>query len=166
MKIKNTRELILRARHHARHDHVRQGTYGEAHTNGTVREYQGCAVGCLATPHRKRDLLSFIKSRFRKSMFDHGTWHSPGPETLNRWIGEEFGIPKELMSWAEAEFEARLYHSEAIEFIPAFAEAVATREGERLDGWRVSVAESRGEDILSWLSRGRFSMEERVQGAA
>lgn len=123
MKIKNTRELRLRARGHARADHITQGTYGNSHTNGKP-EFEGCAIGCLATPHRQSDLRSFIK---RLGSFDISdeVWrlNENAEPQLNR-LRREFGISRQLARMAEALFEGFSLHSDAIDFIPAFASAL------------------------------------------
>jgi hypothetical protein len=134
MRIKNTQELVNRSRWHARHDHVKQGTYGKSKTNG-VTEFQGCAIGCLATPHRKRDLKAFVKALRAKfgdkndgsitglGYIDEGYVYEDDLAQLKR-LKSEFGIIPELARVAESIFEHLPTHSEAIEFIPAFAAAL------------------------------------------
>lgn len=113
MKIKNKKELVLRARGHARTDHITQGTYGHAEANGHV-EYRGCAIGCLSTPHRQKDLRRFVLDGVD---FDDDSG-------MVRTLAEEFGICPALARAAEAIFEGLDTHGQAIEFIPAFARAL------------------------------------------
>lgn len=144
MKIKNTTELVRRARWHARQDHVRQGTYGEIETNGKI-DFEGCAIGCLATPHRQKDLWAAFRT--------HGgmlTEVSFQLETLE----DDFGICNELARCAEAIFENFPYHGEAIEFIPRFAEAL--NEGAEIDEamlrdiWPGIVEPDEGTEAHKW----------------
>jgi len=125
MKIKNTKELVLRARGHAKLDHIAQGTYGDGTVNGDV-EFKGCAIACLATPHRKKDMRAwFIKWL--------GENYEPGYSNevefddhadLIPALEREFGITQGLARAAEALFESQSTHGAAINFIPAFAEAL------------------------------------------
>lgn len=119
MRIKNTKELRLRARAHAKADHIQQGTYGSGTTNGKT-EYEGCAVGCLATPHRLKDLREYI--------IKHGhAWDGENYEADfdGEWqrqkVAKEFGITERLMILAEGFFETQEYHGGAIEFVKNFA---------------------------------------------
>lgn len=119
MKIKNTRELVLRAQGHARADHIKQGTYGSSRTNGKT-EFTGCAITCLAAPSRLADLRAWIKAVPREgfSMEDHDE------HALIRQLGEEFGICESLARLVEIIFESLDFHGEAINFIPQFAKAL------------------------------------------
>lgn len=147
--IKNGRELVLRAQGHARVDHIQQGTYGESSCNGYV-EFKGCAIGCLATPHRQSELRGFIKSlgRFFADDGDGDQWvlSESASDQLKR-LKRDFGINIALARCAEALFEAMPTHGAAINFIPAFAKAVAKCEGVNLTpgrvarGWRESVVD-------------------------
>lgn len=126
MKIKNTRELRLRADAHARLGHIAQGTYGDVSANGDV-EFKGCAVGCLSTPHRKRDLLAWLKDKVKAGeasewadSYDYCVTQSAALKAL----GEEFGITKRLAIVAEAAFEHQETHGQAIEFVREFAHAL------------------------------------------
>lgn len=133
-KIKNGRELVLRAQSHARHDHIKQGTYGDGSVNGHV-EFKGCAVGCLSTPHRKRDLRNFLRS------FTGGV---PGNVSLDdrnaqvEGLRREFGITEALADLLEAIFEGIETHGAAIEFIPAAAKAIAACEGKNITDRQVA----------------------------
>lgn len=138
MRIKNTGELVLRAQGHARSDHIEQGTYGQLKANGFA-EFRGCAIGCLATPHRKRDLKALYRALMggnRRSRHASGAYITTmddlrqiefSSDGLIRGLKREFGICSELARCAEAIFEAQELHGEAISFIPAFARAL--REG-------------------------------------
>lgn len=122
MKIKNTRELVLRAQAHARADHIKQGTYGNGFVNGH-EEYVGCAIGCLSTPHRKRDLRSFLKQWIttdRDGVLDFRR----RPQDMVQQLADEFGICPELSRVAESVFENLEHHGAAINFIPDFAQAL------------------------------------------
>lgn len=124
MKIKNTRELVLRAQAHARADHILQSTYGEGSVNGD-EEYQGCAIGCLSTPHRRTELRAFL----RQYLGEWRAWSGKKDITLTSYqmtarLGEEFGICPELARAAEDVFERLDTHGAAIEWIPAFAKAL------------------------------------------
>lgn len=125
MKLKNTRELVLRARAHARHDHVQQGTYGRGSVNGDVR-FKGCAIGCLATPHRKSELRSFLRSLFGGPQLYYKDFSSQGlnSDGMVGKLRREFGINWALARAAESFFEAQPTHGAAINFIPAFAAAL------------------------------------------
>jgi hypothetical protein len=128
MKIKNTRELRLRAAAHTKLDHVKQGTYGRVRCNGHA-EYKGCAVGCLSTPHRKRDLLKFAKEVFASSPWlskQEGAWVEVRGigYSQREALAAEFGICERLGVMAEGFFEAQITHSEAIDFIRDFAYAL------------------------------------------
>ncbi len=123
MKTKNTKELRLRAAAHARADHVKQGTYGRGYTNGHT-EYKGCAIGCLTTPHRKRDLITFIKSfRFYDEINYSVDTYTDSIE-LRKQLSREFGLCKQLVYLAEAFFEAQTTHGAAINFVRDFGAAV------------------------------------------
>lgn len=121
MRIKNKRELVLRALGHARLDHIAQGTYGSASCNGEV-EFKGCAIGCLATPHRKGELRSFIR-RLGELICGEYELEEAGTDQIPR-LKREFGICPELARVAEAFFESQPTHGAAIEFIPEFAKAL------------------------------------------
>lgn len=133
MKIKNTKELVLRADGHAKADRIKQGTYGSATVNGHA-EFEGCAIGCLATPHRKADLRSFLRGFLGKT--DAGArdpWggvpvanepFSLDEDMLIKQLGKEFGICPALARVAESCFESYDTHGGAIEFIPRFARSL------------------------------------------
>ncbi len=125
-RLRNKRELVLRARGHARMDRLTQGTYGEAYVNGHV-DYRGCAIGCLAVPHRGAELLRFVKERREASPLAHldspGVWFPMVDEHL-RELERSFGISEAMMRRAELVFEALPFHGAAIEFVPAFTEAL------------------------------------------
>lgn len=155
MKIKNVKELQLRANAHARLDHYRQGTYGSGKTNGHT-EYRGCAVGCLATPHRKDDLRDFIITHGKK----RGDWYEvnfAGPEQ-REMIEGEFGICEDLIVVAEGFFEAQPTHGGAIEFVKRFSHSL--NEGSDFDGalveaWCLAVfkdAVTNWEDVSNYIS--------------
>lgn len=143
MKIKNTHELRLRANSHARHDHVAQGTYGEASLNGHV-VYKGCAIACLSTPHRQADLRSFLAD-----------WWDQACDRLNvddGWMREqlarEFGITERLVLVAEGLFEAQPTHGAAINFVRDFAHALpegADIKPATVSGWVERTLDIEGE---------------------
>jgi hypothetical protein len=149
-RIKNTRELVLRAQGHARSDHIKQGYYGESNCNGQV-EFKGCAIGCLATPHRVSELRSFIK---RLGSFDGDEWElsETGSDQIPR-LRKEFGICTQLARCAEALFEGFTNHHDAIDFIPAFAKAL--NEGADIKPGEVRAAFNRlgGSAFLSHYTR-------------
>jgi hypothetical protein len=141
MKIKNKGLLVRRAEWHAKNDHVKQGTYGDSSCNGKV-EFEGCAIGCLATPHTERGLRAFIRKLGEKEVksdykFDpslgYSTWqreetgsfvlYEEDDDQLPR-IAREFGINRALARAAEGLFESFNKNGEAINFIPAFARAL------------------------------------------
>lgn len=187
MKIKNKRELVLRAQYHARHDHVKQGTYGIGRANGQV-EFQGCAIGCLAAPHRKKDLRDYVRAIFDKTKvpaYSHlinsdGSMYDPrDSDELVAEVGREFGLTPRLLRAAEDVFEGLIEHADAIDFIPAFAKALP--EGARITdrqvaafrkhyhwdaGWdeatqtdREPSGEAKREQLLGWLrSRDRSAV--------
>lgn len=123
MKTKNTRELRLRANSHARAGHVMQGTYGKGKLNG-LPGYRGCAIACLAAPHRKRDLLKMLRGLIGHKRT--GMWHE-GPFTSGRWrkaLKSEFGLCDGLIRVVEGYFEAQPTHAQAIDFVRDFAHAL------------------------------------------
>lgn len=126
-KIKNGRELVLRADSHAKFDRIKQGTYGNASVNGHAT-FKGCAIGCLSTPHRKRDLFAFLRKRRDEGEDLRDFDREPQVAALNR----EFGICEALTDLSEAIFEDFNKHGAAIEFIPRYARAVAACEGKRI----------------------------------
>lgn len=127
MKIHNTKELRARARSHAKYDHVKQGTYGDGSTNGKT-EYQGCAVGCLAVPHKKADLRAFIIANgFFDKFEEMYVMRDVSGDTQRRRVANQFGINESLMIMGEGFFEAQPTHGGAIEFIKNFA--LAFNEG-------------------------------------
>lgn len=127
MKIKNTKELRLRANAHAKYDRTKQGTYGDASVNGHA-EFKGCAIGCLSTPHRKSELRGFLRNIFGGATdgWDSLEYakNSLDDEDQVELLSEEFGICPALARSAESLFEGCATHGEAIEFIPAFAKAL------------------------------------------
>jgi hypothetical protein len=162
MKIKNTRELVLRAQWHARHDHVKQGTYGDVSMNGEV-EYQGCAIGCLSTPHTKKGMRAYF-DKFSSRWYRSGGGRTvvlPESDVMVRDLGKEFGICPALARAAEECFEGAETHGAAISFIPAFAKAL--NEGARISDRQVERWTERHWDehiigaegtrkFLEWLS--------------
>lgn len=139
MRVKNIRQLQLRADWHAEKGHVLQGTYGNVDLDGKV-EFFGCAVGCLSTPHTKTRLLQFLREHVTKDggSLDH---ESRGQrEDLTR----EFGLTPMLITAVEGLFEGQPTHGAAIEFVPKFAHAL--HEG----------AEITDEDIEQWIDRQAF----------
>lgn len=144
MRIKNTRELRLRANAHARLDHVKQRTYGQAKVNGQA-EYKGCAVGCLSTPHRKPDLIAFLRSKVHGALSFGGWVAFDGSGNPQRdALARDFGICAALAVVAEGFFEAQPKHGAAIEFIRDFAHALP--EG----------ADVRPDDVRAWLKAQRI----------
>jgi hypothetical protein len=135
-KIKNKKELVLRAQGHARHDRVAQGTYGNGKVNGHA-DYRGCAIGCLSTPHRKADLRAWLMEHLSKATYayvDAAGNKEVGIQDIHMLnvLERDFGIGWEVARVAEAIFEALPTHGAAIEFIPAFAKALP--EGVEIDG--------------------------------
>jgi hypothetical protein len=120
MKVHDTKELKLRARSHAKADHIQQGTYGNASANGKPT-YEGCAVSCLATPHRLKDLTKYVKEKGTYDSFDETYYVEFGGEEQRKKVAKEFGINQKLMQVAEGFFEAQEYHGAAIEFVKDFA---------------------------------------------
>lgn len=126
MKIKNTKELQLRADSHARNDHILQGTYGKGNVNGHI-EFKGCAVGCLSTPHRKKELRDFLRKHLNRRPA-----YAYGPEqflditegTQREMLAKEFGITEDLAVLAEGIFEVQETHGAAINFVRDFAKAL------------------------------------------
>jgi hypothetical protein len=141
MQIRNADELVRRANYHARFDHIVQGTYGRAKTNGDV-QFQGCWIGCLATPHRKGELKDHIE-KVGLDSFDLGGnlkgWHyvDEDDDVLTERLYEEFGITEALARHAEIIFENLDYHGEAIEFVPGLAKVLAEIEGIEIDDERL-----------------------------
>jgi hypothetical protein len=126
MKIKNTRELVLRAQGHARGDHIAQGTYGNVKANGKA-EFKGCFIGCWATPHRQRELRSLWR-RLRGQYGYIGPIAQAGytldDDDLIPLLKREFGICPEFARICEAIFEGIEKHGAAIAFLPAVAKAL------------------------------------------
>jgi hypothetical protein len=125
MRIKNVKLLRARARWHAKEGHVKQGTYGGGRVNGEV-EFHGCFVGCLATPHSKRALKSFLQENLSGLVWASGESH-----LLERTVREQhrtltatFGLTPPLIALIEAFFEAQPTHAEAIDFVPKVAAAL------------------------------------------
>ncbi len=132
MRIKSKRELVLRAQGHARVDHIQQGTYGDATLNGHA-EFKGCAIGCLATPHRKSELLRYLRTQRAQNglVYGYDDVHGemlhvalPSAGEMVQRLRSEFGINEGLARAAESVFEGLETHGAAIEFIPAFAKAL------------------------------------------
>ena len=154
--IKNKRELVLRAKGHARADHVQQGTYGRASVNGYA-DFKGCAIGCLATPHRQPELRKFLRDLFKgpvrdRHLEDAGLDEYKQQELLKR----EFGICPALARAAESFFESQRTHGAAIEFIPAFA--MSLPEGRNVTQRTVA-------SVLRKAFRGRGYVEPDVEEA-
>lgn len=187
MKIHNTHELRLRARSHAKNDHILQGTYGEGKANGEV-EFKGCAIGCLSTPHRKPELRRFIRKYLHA-----GGWLEVDDRDQRAMLAKEFGICLSLARLAEGFFEAQPYHGQAINFVRDFAEALpeaanirpvdcrrfARQFGVAESRWKrhgdirfeeieaaIIQPEEQTEEFLSWLrAGGRVSKMERILAA-
>lgn len=167
MRIKNTRELVLRADTHARHDRIVQGTYGAATVNGEV-EFHGCAIGCLATPHRKRSLRSYLRAirdgeaAGRCGLGSGDTFYIDSARQI-RDLRREFGINAALARAAEDLFENQETHGAAIEFIPAFARAL--NEGANITPRGVKAAMERAEKAARTTQDrwGQWAYDEAVQ---
>lgn len=148
MKIKNTKELRLRAASHVRDDHVIQGTYGDVTRNGHVT-FKGCAIGCLSTPHRKAEMLKFLE--------EHSGPYG-GLSISNKdqrgLLATEFGINRALAMTAEGFFEAQLTHGAAIQFVKEFADSL------------VEGSELTPSDVLRWLKSNLklTGLEANVEG--
>jgi hypothetical protein len=145
---KNTTELKLRARAHARYDHVKQGTYGEGKTNGKS-EFEGCAVGCLSTPHRKEELRAYLQRWLPDWALEENEW---GELTISaadqhQMLADEFGLCGRLVAIAEGLFEAQETHGDAINFVRDFACAIP----EGLD-----ITDAMAEDYIEQHFEGRW----------
>lgn len=169
MRIKNTRELVLRAQAHARQDHVKQGTYGKARTNGKI-EFQGCAISCLATPHRKRDLRQFILNgvaEFRSGIRWRDGYQRFQGEKLVKLLGREFGITPQLAHAAETVFEGMQTHGDAINFIPEFAKAlpegvnISAREADRANRRAHATLDSGYDNYCDPIGDGKHDLRAR-----
>lgn len=149
MRTKNTHELRLRANAHARAGHVDKGTYGKAKINGHA-DYRGCAIACLAAPHRKRDLRRWLKA-LTNPFPDYPGWtmlESEQGQLHRDSLQKEFGLCGALISVVEGVFEAQPTHAEAIDFVRDFAHAVP--EGVRISPREVRrFLESRGVPAFS-----------------
>lgn len=161
MILRNIRELVLRARSHAEQDHVVQGTYGSCRSDGRSVEYKGCAVGCLSTPHRARELADFLEK-----------WLKPGTTYLDisdrqqrELLGEEFGITPVLAVAAEGLFEAQFTHGAAINFVKDFAEALVegadVTDGAVL-GWLQSIGVEVDDYDLQYLFEDGHSFFDEI----
>lgn len=158
MKIHDTEKLRKRADSHAKEDHIKQGTYGHAETNGYT-EYKGCAVSCLATPSLDEGLVNWIKLKGAMRVEKDGTdvWKVggilPGPfmsARLRETVEDQFGINTTLMIIAEGLFEAQPTHGAAIEFVKEFAHSF--KEGTDITeqmayDWGFAVT---GRDLNTW----------------
>lgn len=166
-QIHNTAELRERAHDHAANDRILQGTYGKAKTNGEV-QFWGCAIACLATPHREPELFEWVRERITA----YGSLIDGAERQLDR-LEDQFGIVPELGRVIECIFESLEFHGEAIEFLPKVADAmpegadidandvrnwweVHTPDGEVnrdraavYGGWEPSVV---GDELVAWLS--------------
>ncbi len=124
MKIKNTKLLRKRADWHHANDHIKQGTYGEGSVNGKPY-FEGCAIGCLSTPHTFKALNAWARSYLPED-YESGQMVELGPEPgeMRGILGEEFGICNALTHLAEDIFEGLGYHGDAINFVRDFAHAL------------------------------------------
>lgn len=144
MRTKNIAEFRLRARAHARLDHVVQGTYGKASVNGDA-EFKGCLIGCLSTPHRKRSLIRYLREHIGAKSGVTGFFDD---DAQVKSIEREFGIPRGIQRIAENIFEAFPFHGEAINFLPEFADAIP--EGVVFTHPQIKAFQGRVSD-LSWI---------------
>lgn len=134
MVIHNTETLVERAEWHAKQDHIYQGTYGCGKVNGKA-EFVGCAIGCLATPHKPRELVEFLRANLGDADASSALW-GPGKKFLaidsfdqTQEIAEQFGICRGLMRLVEDVFEGLSTHGAAINFVRDFARVCAEIEG-------------------------------------
>ena len=143
MQIKNTEELVRRAKVSRRQDRIIQRTY--ANTKGiTVR---GCAINCLANTPANANILKFWS---KAATSDH---HQ------RKRLGEEFGMVPRLCYLAEGFFEVQKSTRSAREFVVHFAEALP--EGADItndDIWRFCQEELRGLQCNDWAG-----VSQRVQ---
>lgn len=160
MKIKNTKLLRQRADWHHENDHIKQGTYGEGSVNGKPC-FEGCAIGCLSTPHTFKALDTWARSYLPEN-YESGKVVELGPEPaeMRDILGDEFGICNRLTRLAEDIFERLPYHGDAINFVRDFAHALkegstitdhdVIRFESTIDYDRYSYEES-AESFLNWL---------------
>lgn len=138
MRLKNMKELVLRARAHARADRIQQETYGLGTVNGKA-EFKGCWIGCLSTPHRKRDLFPYLRAARERGVEKATAAAFPIPEgdlisygldndEQRRLIREEFGINNGLLTVAESLFES-LSEDAARSFLVDFCVLLERLEG-------------------------------------
>lgn len=158
MKIKNKAELVRRARWHRTEDRFVQGHYADFEpTNGDVK-FTGCAIGCLATPARKRELKGWME-KLRESIGhfvttkDLGAWDDSDSQTKR--LGQEFGITEALARLAEGVFESADTREEAADFVVEFAKALP--EGKNITPRMVATFRRNAYDyesaaeVLDWL---------------
>lgn len=163
--IKNKQKLVERAKGHAKLDHVTQGTYGRAKTNGDV-EFKGCFIGCYATPHTQDELREWIERHgFRGnppspfSEFAGMLYVDASEAELVEELDRQFGICEGIARSAETVFENINKDSDAIDFLPRVAEALP--EGvdvtdEMVEEWAEigmshDTFEEDGEALIAWL---------------
>jgi hypothetical protein len=113
-----------------------QGTYGNVYLNGKA-EFQGCAVGCLSTPHTQNRMYAFLKEHLSYGGNSGGLDHEGLGQRES--LTEDFGLNPTLIAVVEALFECQPTHGAAIEFVPQFANAL--HEG----------AEINDDAVLEWL---------------
>lgn len=118
MKIKNKKELILRAKGNVRVDQLVNDSY----INKRGREPKVCGIGCLALPHRKREQAAFFENLFSKIV---------GGARCKDLLEEEFGISRALANLLESLFVGANRKGEAGAFIIGFAEHIP--EGVSID---------------------------------
>jgi hypothetical protein len=174
--IKNTDELVKRARNHLEADRFLQGEYVKATMNGDA-EFQGCAIGCLVMDVDLKALKDLrpvvIKGENvesptlgwavpeRMDEDEHGEWVIQfGGTTMIYTLEEQFGIASNLMTWAEAAFEdGTCDHHAAGEWVVSFAEALVPLEGVEITDDEATIARWRAgrldttirEDVIAFL---------------
>lgn len=173
MKIRNTKLLVQRAESHAKHDRIAQGTYGATKTNGKTPHFKGCVIGCLATPHGEKGLRAFLQHTDRSyaasgertpgKLPDGSGWGWLDVDSSQQLdhIEQVFGIPTELMRWAEDVFECFSHHGEAIEFVPEFCKRIALLEGIELTSDDLPDFQERAldaESLFEWIEERRTAV--------
>lgn len=93
MKIKNKKELILRARSNVREDELVNDFYAER--VGGQKKARVCGIGCLSLPHRKAERIA----AYLDPGYDYG---NPVHETNK--LAEDFGITGSLLTLLESLF--------------------------------------------------------------
>lgn len=132
MLTKNIPELRNRADFHRKWDNITGGTYGSPRLDaeGRVR-VGGCAVGCLSTPHRGRDIYAQIAEGRLSRIFTGGElYFSPtDPDsarsiTQHQRLTEDFGLNSRLIRAIEGLFESQGSPEAKSKFLHTTAHAI------------------------------------------